>query len=152
MAGHRATERLGRLIGRRPAYGELYELFGRAGRNVQLSTGVLRELMRSWPDGAEKRHHLVDLEHENDAVTHDILDHLHARLAVPLERSDVLALASGLDDIVAYAEEAADFLGLYSVEARWIRRSRSPTPWRPRAPRLRRRFPAWTTSPPRPAT
>ena len=117
MAGHRATERLGRLIGRRPAYGELYELFGRAGRNVQLSTGVLRELMRSWPDGAEKRHDLVDLEHENDAVTHDILHHLHARLAVPLERRDVLALASGLDDIVDYAEEAADFLGLYSVEA-----------------------------------
>ena len=73
--------------------------------------------MRAWPDGAEKRLELVDLEHENDAVTHDIVHHLHARLAVPFERSDVLALASGLDDVVDYAEEAADFLGLYRVEA-----------------------------------
>ena len=29
----------------------------------------------------------------------------------------MLALASGLDDVVDYAEEAADFLGLYRVEA-----------------------------------
>jgi uncharacterized protein len=111
------TERFGRLIGRGPDYRELYGLLDQAGRNVERSTGVLRDLMRSWPDGAEKRQDLVDLEHENDAVTHDIVHHLHARQAVPFERSDVLALASGLDDIVDYAEEAADFLGLYRVEA-----------------------------------
>ena len=112
-----AAERIGRLMGRGPDYRELYGLLGQAGRNVERSTAVLRELMRSWPDGAEKRHDLVDLEHENDAVTHDIVHHLHARLAVPFERSDVLALASGLDDVVDYTEEAADFLGLYRVEA-----------------------------------
>ena len=84
---------------------------------MERGTAVLRELMRSWPDTAEKRHDLVDLERENDAVTHDIVHHLHARLAVPFERSDVLALASGLDDVVDHAEEAADFLGLYRVEA-----------------------------------
>ena len=115
--GDHATGRLGRMVGRRPDYGELYDLLGRAGRNVELSTALLRELMRSWPDGAEKRLDLVDVEHANDAVTHDIVHHLHARLAVPFERSDVLALASGLDDVVDYAEEVADFLGLYRVEA-----------------------------------
>ena len=105
------------MIGRGPDYGELYELLAQAGRNVERATAVLRELMRSWPDSAEKRHDLVDLEHENDAVTHDIVHHLHARLAVPFERSDVLALASGLDDVVDHAEEAADFMGLFRVEA-----------------------------------
>ena len=106
-----------KLVGRTPDYAELYEMLRQAGRNVELSTGVLRELMRAWPDGLEKRLELVELEHKNDAVTHDIAHHLHQRLAVPFERSDVLALASGLDDVVDYAEEAADFLGLYRVEA-----------------------------------
>ena len=92
-------------------------MLARAGRNVELATALLGELMRAWPDGREKRVELVDLEHENDAVTHDIVHHLHARPAVPFDRSDVLALASGLDDVVDYAEEAADFLGLYRVEA-----------------------------------
>jgi uncharacterized protein len=108
---------LAKLVGRGPDYDELYELLGRAGRNVELSTALLRELMRAWPDGIEKRVELVDVEHENDAVTHDIVHHLHSRLAVPYDRSDVLALASGLDDVVDYAEEAGDFLGLYRVEA-----------------------------------
>lgn len=117
IVGESASGRLARLVGRRPAYGELYDLLGRAGRNVELSTSLLRELMRSWPDGAETRLELVDVEHANDGVTHDIFHHLHARLAVPFDRSDVLALASGLDDVVDYAEEVADYLGLYQVEA-----------------------------------
>ena len=104
-------------MGRAPDYAELYGLLARAGRNVELATALLGDLMRAWPDGREKRVELVDLEHENDAVTHDIVHHLHARPAVPFDRSDVLALASGLDDVVDYAEEAADFLGLYRVEA-----------------------------------
>jgi uncharacterized protein len=117
VAGRGAAERIAKLVGRAPDFGELYGMLRRAGRNVELSTALLRELMRAWPDGPEKRVELVELEHENDAVTHDIVHHLHSRLAVPFERSDVLALASGLDDVVDFAEEAADFLGLYRVEA-----------------------------------
>ena len=111
------ADRLAKLVGRAPDYRELYGMLETAGRNVALATALLRELMRAWPDGAEKRVELIDLEHENDAVTHDVIHHLYSRLAVPFERSDVLALASGLDDIVDFAEEAADFLGLYRVEA-----------------------------------
>jgi predicted phosphate transport protein (TIGR00153 family) len=117
MATPAPAHRLAKLVGRAPDFGELYGMLRQAGRNVELSTALLRELMRAWPDGLEKRVELVELEHANDAVTHDIAHHLHLRLAVPFERSDALALASGLDDVVDYAEEAADFLGLYRVEA-----------------------------------
>jgi uncharacterized protein len=108
---------IAKLVGRAPDYAELNGMLAQAGRNVELAAALLSQLMRAWPDGREKRIELVDLEHENDAVTHDIYHHLHSRPTVPFERSDVLALASGLDDVVDYAEEAADFLGLYRVEA-----------------------------------
>jgi uncharacterized protein len=36
---------------------------------------------------------------------------------VPFDRSDVLALASGLDDVIDFAEEVADYLGFHRVEA-----------------------------------
>jgi uncharacterized protein len=117
LAGRGAVERLAKLIGRQPDYGELYGMLAQAGRNVELATALLRELVRAWPEGGHKRAELTDLEHRNDAVTHDVIHHLYSRLAVPFDRSDVLALASGLDDVVDYAEEAADFLGLYRVEA-----------------------------------
>ena len=105
---------LAKLVGRAPDYAELTSLLAQAGRNVELAAALLSQLMRAWPDGGEKRVELVGLEHENDAVTHH---HLHSRPTVPFERSDVLALASGLDDVVDYAEEASDFLGLYRVDA-----------------------------------
>jgi uncharacterized protein Yka (UPF0111/DUF47 family) len=108
---------LARLVGRPPDYAELNGMLAQAGRNVELAAALLSQLMRAWPDGREKRVELVDLEHENDAVTHDIYHHLHSRPAVPFERGDVLALASGLDDVVDFAEEASDFLGLYRVDA-----------------------------------
>jgi predicted phosphate transport protein (TIGR00153 family) len=108
---------LAKLVGRAPDYAELNGMLAQAGRNVELAAALLSQLMRAWPDGREKRVELVDLEHENDAVTHDIYHHLHSRPTTPFERSDVLALASGLDDVVDYAEEASDFLGLYRVDA-----------------------------------
>ena len=35
----------------------------------------------------------------------------------PIDREDIYALASALDDIVDYTEEVADYLGLYRIEA-----------------------------------
>ena len=35
----------------------------------------------------------------------------------PIAREDILALASAIDDGVDYAEEVADYLGLYKIEA-----------------------------------
>ncbi|HEV3376162.1 MAG TPA: DUF47 family protein [Thermoleophilaceae bacterium] len=106
-----------KLPGRTPDFAELYEMLRKAGQNVELATAMLHELMGAWPDGDERRPELVELEHDNDAITHDIVHHLHLGFPVPFERSDALALATGLDDVVDYAEEAADFLGLYRVEA-----------------------------------
>jgi predicted phosphate transport protein (TIGR00153 family) len=117
MATPAPAQRLTKLVGKGHDFGELFEMLRKSGRNVELSTALLRDLMRAWPDGVDKRTELVEVEHANDGVTHDIVHHLHLGLAVPYERGDVLALASGLDDVVDFAEEAADFLGLYRVEA-----------------------------------
>src|SRR5215213_9900148 len=62
---------LARLVGRSPDYAEVNGVLAQAGRNVDRATALLSELMRAWPDGREKRGELVDLAHENDAVTHD---------------------------------------------------------------------------------
>jgi uncharacterized protein Yka (UPF0111/DUF47 family) len=35
----------------------------------------------------------------------------------PIDREDILLLASALDDIIDFTEEVADYLGLYKIEA-----------------------------------
>jgi uncharacterized protein len=59
----------------------------------------------------------VICEQEGDRITHDIIQRLNQTFVTPIDREDIYALASQLDDIVDYIEEAADFLGLYRIEA-----------------------------------
>jgi len=106
-----------RLFGRAPDYAELLRLLVAAGDNVERSTACLARVVEAWPDEGGERHELVKLEHEGDRLTHDIVHHLYTKAATPFDRSDVLALASSLDDVVDYSEEAGDFLALYRVEA-----------------------------------
>jgi hypothetical protein len=108
---------LARLLGRAPDYGELYRLLREAGANVEHATALLAKLMRSWPEEDGERHDLVDREHAGDRLTHDIIHHLYRKSATPFDGGDVLALASGLDDIVDWTEEVAAFMSLYRVEA-----------------------------------
>jgi uncharacterized protein len=98
---------------------ELLELFEESGRNVQRAAGLLRDLLADYPDHAELADEVRVCEHEGDRIAHDILSRLAERGTRPggLEAADIHALTGALDDVVDYAEEAADRLGLYGVEA-----------------------------------
>ncbi len=93
-------------------------LFEEAGRNVERTALVLRDLIADYPTHAELARELVVLEHEGDRITHDLIVQLGAQkksLAVTPE--DGYALATTLDDIIDYAEQTGDMLGVYGVEA-----------------------------------
>jgi uncharacterized protein len=60
---------------------------------------------------------VVVCEQEGDRITHDIIQRLNQTFVTPIDREDIYALASGLDDIVDFIEEVADFLSLYRIEA-----------------------------------
>jgi uncharacterized protein Yka (UPF0111/DUF47 family) len=98
---------------------ELLALFEESARNVQRVALLLRDLLTDYPEQAALAREILLCEQEGDRIAHDILHRLagsgHRRAA--LEAADVHALAGALDDIVDYAEEAADQLGLYGVEA-----------------------------------
>jgi uncharacterized protein len=98
---------------------ELLGLFDECGRNVQRAALLLRDLLADYPEQAGLARDLLLCEQEGDRIVHDILHRVaqQAGTRTQLESADVHALAGALDDIVDYAEEAADQLGLYAVEA-----------------------------------
>jgi uncharacterized protein Yka (UPF0111/DUF47 family) len=96
---------------------ELLELFEQSGRNVQRASALLRDLFSDYPERPELATEVLACEHEGDRIAHEILSRLAERGATDLDAADVHALAGALDDIVDHAEEAADQLGLYGVEA-----------------------------------
>jgi predicted phosphate transport protein (TIGR00153 family) len=100
-----------------PAANEYFHLFREAGLNVERAGDLLHELMTKWPDGGDLRREILLCEQEGDRLTHDIIHRLNTSSYAPIDRRDILDLASALDDIVDYTDEAADFLELYRIEA-----------------------------------
>ncbi len=101
-----------------PKDGEFFDLFREAGLNAVRSANMLREMLSSWPDGAEGlNREILKSEQEGDRITHNIIRRLNSSSAPPFDRQDIFGLATKIDDVVDYIEEAADFLGLYQIEA-----------------------------------
>ena len=107
-----------RLRQRRPDH-TLLDLLDVAGRNVAQTAQLLRELFAEYPESNALGAEIRDCEHRGDELTHDIL----ARVATQdprraaIDPADAHALTCALDDIVDFAEEAADQLRRYDVEA-----------------------------------
>jgi predicted phosphate transport protein (TIGR00153 family) len=100
-----------------PKEREFFDLFEEAGANIVRASELLERLLDEWPDHGELAREVRDCEHEGDRITHDIIQRLNQTFVTPIDREDIYALASALDDIVDYIEEVSDFLGLYKIEA-----------------------------------
>jgi predicted phosphate transport protein (TIGR00153 family) len=100
-----------------PKEREFFNLFEEAGNNCVLAASLLERMLDVWPDHGELGRDVVVCEQEGDRITHDIIQRLNQTFVTPFDREDIIALASGLDDIVDFIEEVADFLTLYRIEA-----------------------------------
>ena len=100
-----------------PKEREFFDLFEEAGANIVRAAELLERLVLEWPDSNELSRDIVVCEQEGDRITHDIIQRLNQTFVTPIDREDIYALASGLDDIVDWIEEVADFFALYRIEA-----------------------------------
>ena len=96
---------------------EFFNLFDEAGANILRAAALLSQLIKQWPDAGGLGREILICEQEGDRITHDIIHRLNSTSVTPIDREDIFALASGLDDVVDFTEEAADFMGLYNIEA-----------------------------------
>jgi predicted phosphate transport protein (TIGR00153 family) len=96
---------------------EFFDLFEEAGGNILRAAGLLEQMLRDFPEHNELARDILICEQDGDRITHDIIQRLNQTFVTPIDREDIYALASALDDVVDYTEEVADYLGLYKIEA-----------------------------------
>jgi uncharacterized protein len=94
-----------------------FDLFIEGGQNAVRAAKLLDEMMHGWPESEALSREILLAEQEGDRITHDIVRRLNTTFVTPIDREDIYALATQMDDIVDFTEEAADFLGLYKIEA-----------------------------------
>ena len=94
-----------------------FDLFEESASNVLRAAELLEEMLRSFPEHNDLARSILLCEQEGDRITYDMIQRLNSTFVTPIDREDILALASGLDDIVDLTEEVADYLVLYRIEA-----------------------------------
>lgn len=100
-----------------PKDGAFFDLLDEAAANVLRAAELLDEMLRAYPERNDLARTILLCEQEGDRITFDMIQRLNSTFVTPIDREDILELASGLDDIVDLTEEVADYLGLYKIEA-----------------------------------
>ena len=99
-----------------PRTNEFYDLFGEAGLNALETARATEQRLREVPDTSVSHERVKELESEGDRLTHDLIQLLNTQYVTPLDREDIYALATAIDDVVDHIEHASDLLGLYRIE------------------------------------
>ena len=98
-----------------PRTTEFYVLFGKAGENALEVARLVERRFREHPNSGVTQEQVKAVETAGDTVTRDTINLLNTQYITPFDREDIYLLATEIDDVVDYLEEASDLLGLYGV-------------------------------------
>lgn len=98
-----------------PKEKKYFAFFEQGTQNAVKIAQQLRDMVYIWENVKERVGVINDLEHQGDAITHQIFDQLHRSIITPFDREDIALLAHSLDDVTDFIHAAADAMLLYKV-------------------------------------
>ena len=101
----------------RPTDTSFYDMFSESAKNLVAGAELLAEMLPNGADRADIAARMREAEHQGDEFTHGIVRRVNTTFVTPFDREDIYALASGLDDVMDFMEEAVDLVLLYEVSA-----------------------------------
>jgi uncharacterized protein len=93
-----------------------FVLFERLAGKVRDGAEELLDLLKNYTDLHRKTERVLDIEHEGDELTHEIIKLVNTSFVTPFDREDIHHLASSLDDVLDCIEAAAEYLQLHKIE------------------------------------
>jgi uncharacterized protein len=94
-----------------------FDLLAESGTNILRGANLLVHMFDTWPEERGVTRDILKAEQEGDRITQEIVRRLNIEPPKGVDSADFYALATQLDDIIDDIEEAADFMGLYQIEA-----------------------------------
>jgi len=93
-----------------------FDLFDQQSQNIIKAAQLLREQFYNFADARAKAHAIKEVEHAGDMITHEIVKRLNTTFITPIDREDIHALATRLDDVLDYIEAASERLVVYRIK------------------------------------
>jgi hypothetical protein len=104
-----------------PKETDFFVIFEKAAANVTHAATLLVGIMEHFTTLDAWAREVHELEQEGDMYTHDIMRKLNKTFVTPIDREDIHALASNLDDIIDLIWAAVDRLNVFKLK--------EPTEW-----------------------
>ena len=93
-----------------------FDHFEEQSRLIIEAARLLREMVGNFADARAKAHAIKEVEHRGDLITHEFVKRLNTTFITPLDREDIHALATELDDVLDYIEAVAERLVVYRIK------------------------------------
>jgi len=93
-----------------------FGLFSAGAEHMRIAAELLLDLVSDFSDVEVKARRIQEREHEGDQVTHEVIQHLNTTFITPMDREDIYALATALDDVTDAIEAAGDLFVLHSIQ------------------------------------
>jgi uncharacterized protein len=105
----------------RPNDPTFYDLFAESADHLVSGAWILAELLGSSVGSGLAASHVIakemkDAEHAADETTHSIIKRVNSTFVTPFDREDIYRLASDLDDVMDFMEEAVDSVHLFALD------------------------------------
>lgn len=97
----------------KPKNNIFFEQFAQSTRLVRKGAYLLEETMHDYETVATKMEEISELEHEADKLNDMIIDKLNSVFLTPLDREDIYALATMLDDVVDFFQGILETMVVY---------------------------------------
>lgn len=94
---------------------QFYELFLQLAERLTESAVLLNTLFQEPERRGAHVAAIKAAEHEADGITHEIIDRIDRSFITPLDREDIHALASQLDDVVDLLDGAARRVDMFQI-------------------------------------
>jgi predicted phosphate transport protein (TIGR00153 family) len=98
-----------------PPEREFFDLLDKQAGFVLEGAHALRDLLKDFRDVGAKRKHIKDIEHKGDETVHTIYEELNKTFITPIDREDITALASDLDNVLDQIDAVAIRLDLFEI-------------------------------------
>ncbi len=90
--------------------------FLRLTEQLQVGARQLEEMLAPERPLWDKANEVKEVEHTCDFLTHEVMQRLNRTFVTPIDREDIHALASSLDDVMDAIDAAAALVRLYKID------------------------------------
>jgi uncharacterized protein len=100
-----------------PRNEEFFDLFDESAARIVEAAKAFQNLLKDPPRFRENALAVKEIEHQADHITHRALEMLYSTYITPIDREDIHALVTRVDDVVDYIDAASQRFVMFGVES-----------------------------------